>query len=91
MSVWKKRKETLRCPDLSCLVCICDRCAEKLDTNIINEIKDYHESNNSEQDDNESQNSNELQDDNESCSSSLITPYREDMFETDETGFGRKL
>ena len=57
------KKESLRCPDLSCLNCICDTCAEKLDTDIINEIDINDEVSIS------------TNEDNHSCSSSKITPY----------------
>ena len=32
------RIEHLRCPDLECSICICDKCADNHDSNIINEV-----------------------------------------------------
>jgi hypothetical protein len=32
------RNEHLRCPDLDCSICICDKCADNFDINIINEV-----------------------------------------------------
>ena len=66
-------KEYLRCPELKCVNCICQKCAEELDSTVVNEVEMMSLSDNN---DLESSIHYEENDD-DSSSSSLLTPIND--------------
>ena len=70
------RKEHYRCPELNCLNCICGKCADSLDINIVNEIEETN--------DNENDNDDENEDNSHSDDSSLASVLSEIQFPDNE-------